>query len=129
MLLHRVIIPNNRLLGRIKKPGDLSGLLEEAYVEFSASLDRGDPRVGAARRDGVLEVYRQVLEQLGAVAHAARDRWKTWRLVWLPLNYGPRPEEYGSQSELDAVMGDVVGRSFTSANDVRYVLNEQFYLY
>jgi len=128
VLLHRVIIPYNRLLGRIKKPGDLAGLLEEAYAEFSASLDRSDLRVGAAQRDGVLEVYRQVLEQLGAVAHAARDRWRTWRLVWLPLNYGLRPEEYDSQSELNAVIGEVVGESFTSANDVRYVMNEQFYL-
>jgi hypothetical protein len=128
VLLHEIIIPYNRLLGRIKRPGSLSGLLERASSEFRAAIDRRDLHLGAAQRDAVHQVFREVLDQLGAVAEAARDRWGTWRLVWLPLNYGLKPEEYDSQAELDAVLGNVMGQPFSSANEVRYVMNERFFL-
>ncbi|TMQ59399.1 MAG: hypothetical protein E6K76_04850 [Candidatus Eisenbacteria bacterium] len=127
ILLRKVILPYNRLLGRIKRPGELTGLLEGACAEFGASLSQPEARLGATERDAAREVFRQVLEQLDEVARSAHRRWRTWRLVWLPLNYGLRPDEYDSQAELDSVLGAVVGQPFSSANTVRYVLNEQFF--
>src|SRR5439155_18749395 len=81
ILLRKVILPYNRLLGRIKRPGELTGLLEGACAEFGASLSQPEARLGATERDAAREVFRQVLEQLDEVARSAHRRWRTWRLV------------------------------------------------
>lgn len=126
VLLGRVIVPYNRLLGRIKRPGELTGLLSQAEAEFGATVAGTGFRLSAAQRTAAREVFRGVLVQLGEGARASRRRWHSWRLVWIPLNYGLRPGEYDSQAEVNAVIGDLVGHTFSSANTVRYIFNDQF---
>ncbi len=127
ILLHDVIIPYDRLLGRMRSPGEITGLLATAHSHFQVALESSDPKLGAAERQAALEVFRQVLDELDHITRASRRRWQTWRLVWIPLNFGLRPEAYDSQREVDAILGDVVGQSFSSANSIRYSLNDEFY--
>lgn len=127
ILLHDVIIPYNRLLGRIRRPGEITGVLATAHASFQETLGSSELRLGAAEQQAALEVFRQVLQKLDDITRASRRRWQSWRMVWIPLNFGLRPEAYDSQGELDAVLGEVVGHDFTSANSVRYSLNDKFY--
>ncbi len=125
-LLRRVIVPYNRLLGRIKRPGELGGLLVQAGAEFDATLAGPALRLDAAQQTAACEVFREVLAQLDDVAKASRRRWHTWRLVWIPLNFGLRPDQYDSQAEVNAVIGELVDHPFSSTNTVRYIYNDQF---
>jgi hypothetical protein len=126
ILLRRVIVPYNRLLGRIKRPGELTGLLAQAGAEFDATLAGPRFQLAAAQRTAALEVFREVLAQLGDVAKVSRHRWHSWRLVWIPLNFGLRPDEYDSQEEVNSVIGTLVEHPFSSTNTVRYIYNDQF---
>ena len=126
IMLRRVILPNNRLLGRIKRPGKLSGLLQQANAEFGAVVAGPTFHLEAAQQTAAREVFREVLAQLGDVAKASRHRWGSWRLVWIPLNFGLRPDEYDSQAEVNAVIGELVEHPFSSTNTIRYVFNDQF---
>ncbi len=128
VLLGRVIIPNNRLLGRIRRPGELTGLLAQAEAEFDAALTAPALSLTAGQRTAAREVFREVCAQLGDVARASRKRWHSWRLVWIPLNFGLRPDEYDSQAEVNAVIGDLLNHPFSSANTIRYIYNDQFLL-
>src|SRR5204862_6620851 len=47
------------------------------------------------------------------------------RLVWLPVQDAPRPEEYDEQSELDARLERAAGVTFTERNRVADVANLQ----
>jgi len=126
ILLRRVIVPYNRLLGRIKRPGQLSGLLAQANVEFDAALAGPTFRLAAAQQTAAREAFREVLAQLGDVARESRRRWHSWRLVWIPLNFGLRPDEYDSQAEVNGIIGDLVDHPFSSTNKIRYIFNDQF---
>lgn len=125
-LLRRVIVPYNRLLGRIRRPGELTGFLAQADTEFEAALGQPTFDLDAGQQTAALEVFREILIQLGDTARAARHRWGSWRLVWIPLNFGLRPDEYDTQAEVNAVIGELEGHPFSSTNTVRYIFNDQF---
>lgn len=139
IILEDVVIPFNNLFGWNKKPHDVAGLAEAALHTFEVVL-ADQPNLqgedGSPRRVMVVDVMTSVLNSINDVSKAARDRWRQshlfWledsRLVWLPLNYGLRPDQYDSQEEWDAVMAAVTGERFTAANTIRYLLNNAFHL-
>jgi hypothetical protein len=52
---------------------------------------------------------------------------KESRLVWLPLNYGLRPEERDSREDWQRILTDLSGVPFTRGNTIEYLVNEQFH--
>lgn len=139
IILEDVVIPFNNLFGWNKKPHNTSGLGEAALHKFEAVIDSASVlhgENGQQRRDAVIDVMRSVLSSINDVSEQARDRWRQshvfWleqsRLVWLPLNYGLRPDQYDTQEEWDAIMAAVTGETLTEANTIRYLLNNAFHL-
>jgi hypothetical protein len=55
-----------------------------------------------------------------------RERWEDNRYVWLPLQYGLRPEEHDTQAELDRIIERATVEDFTRGNRLWYVMNEEF---
>ena len=124
-LLDEVIIPYNRLLGQRKKNDKLLGLGSRAEQIFRVwlYLDSGIPR---EHRDGVMYVFRHLVEFMEDSRERSRDTWEESRLVWIPMHFALRSEDCDTQKELDAIIERTVGASFSTGNDVHYVINEQF---
>jgi hypothetical protein len=139
IILEEVVIPFNNLFGWNKAPHHAGGLAETALQKFETVLTdqpifQGED--GSHRRTMVVEVMRGVLNSINDVSKAARSRWIQWhlfwlrqsRLVWLPLNYGLRPDQYDTQEEWDTVMAAVTREQFTEANTIQYLLNNAFHV-
>ncbi|MGD8628159.1 MAG: hypothetical protein PVH52_03685, partial [bacterium] len=124
-LLEEVIIPYNRLLGQTKKNDKLLGLGSRAEQVFRVwlYLDSGIPK---EKREGVMYVFRLLVELMETSRKMSRDTWGDSRLVWIPMHYALRTEDHDTQKELDAIIERTVGQNFTTGNDVHYVINEQF---
>ncbi len=126
VLLDKVILPYNGLLGRKKKKDTLEELATVARGRFSrlVVLSGATPE---ARTEPVLFVFQRLTAILDAVRAKAAKEWDDPRLVWLPLQYALLPEQYDEQSELDALLERATGVRFSDHNRIRYVANLQFH--
>jgi hypothetical protein len=133
-----IVVPWNRLFGQNKDPHHPAGLIVNAISAFGAHLAQSEHVAGfPARATAAREVFRRTCETIQNVAIENRNRWKQahliWlrqsRLVWLPVNYGLRPGQYDTQTEVDAVISKLTEETFTDANCVEYLLNEQFHIH
>jgi hypothetical protein len=142
LILDRIVVPYNRLFGQNKAGSHLWGYAGPALDEFEAAVRARAPFAtlgdteSRRRLSACREILRSVLESVDGAARAASDRWhqghvfwlKQGGLVWLPLNYGLRPDQYDTQEEWNAIVGKLVGQDLTDANTIRYLLNNQFHL-
>lgn len=127
IILEDVVLPFDRLFGRLKKPIDLSAEIVDATRDFDRVL-RGRSMT-EARNAAASRVLLAVLTRIQDVARAQKRRWDDSRLLWLPLNYGLRPEQIDTQAELDAALEQVVGLPFTACNDIDYLYDNDFYYF
>jgi hypothetical protein len=127
ILLEAVVIPTNQLFGRIKKPVDLSTYVNNAMFDFGIALGRAD--LTGEESAAAAEVLRSVLLQINEVAKSQKKRWNESRMVWLPLNYGLRPEQHDTQTELDSLFERIVGSNFTQNNDIGYLFGDDFFYF
>ncbi|MGE5176642.1 MAG: hypothetical protein ACM3JJ_09745 [Hyphomicrobiales bacterium] len=142
VLFREVLVPFDRLFGREKQPASAAGFCTRAREAFSRLLrDRfpdaadGGPRAMEIRTRAN-EIFRRVLVNVEAVSVASGERWKNQflgfsnrgSLAWLPLDYGIRPEQVDTQHEWDRVLASVTGEPCTDANQVEYLMMEQFHL-
>ncbi|MFQ5599218.1 MAG: hypothetical protein ACE5G2_01550 [Candidatus Krumholzibacteriia bacterium] len=127
ILFEHVLVPYDRSFGRTRKPHVPAGHFERATREFAKVLD-GRPEVasGGAKAQA-MEVLNRVLVGIHKVVRAAEKRWGQSRLVWLPLNYGLRPEQLDTQEEWDHVLAALTAQEFSVENAIEYVLNERFH--
>jgi hypothetical protein len=125
ILLERVLVPYNRLLGQLKRHDSVRGLGTNAHAAFMRWL-HVDSHVPRDRHAAVLRVFDEVLEIIEANRSASLAQWRDSRFVWLPLQYALRPEQHDTQSELDAIIELATGTNFTDGNFVSWVVNEQF---
>jgi hypothetical protein len=126
LLLELVIFPYNRLLGLRKKKDTVLGLASDAESSFRAWLD-GSGLVAPERRDQVSYVFRRLIQIVEENRKASRERWGSERLVWIPLQYGLRPEEHDTQAELNAIVERAVGKPFVGGNRIWYVDSREFH--
>lgn len=124
-LLDEVIIPYNKLLGQRKKNDKLLGLGSRAEQVFRVwlYLDSGIPK---DKREGVMYVFRHLVEFMERSRSRSEDTWEDSRLVWIPMHFALRIEDHDSQHEMDALIERTLGKNFTTGNDVHYIINEQF---
>jgi len=125
VLLDEVVFPYNRLLGQRKRPDTLLGLGMRAEEVFGAWLFTSSG-VEPPKYSGIMYVFRELLGFWEAIRLREKRQWGDSRLVWVPLHFVITPEESDSQAELNAFIERAVGREFTNANDVHYIINELF---
>lgn len=125
ILLDEVILPYNRLLGEWKKSDSLLGLGSKAYLIFSKWVDE-NPDVFPKYQPAVKHVFRQLIEYMEENRQGSRKYWEDTRLVWIPLHYALKFEDHDTQEELDAILEKAVEETFTTGNDVYYVVGGQF---
>jgi hypothetical protein len=152
IIFREVIIPFDRLLGQRKKPMSIKGFGARAFFSFGKYLETHpnsatrNPMTIAALK----EIFLQLILYIDMAVQNSRYRWKDNRLseflvkelgfkdantaifnwgvlCWIPLNYGLRPHQYDTQQELNDILGQILGESFTGCNKVAYLINEQWH--
>lgn len=124
ILLDDVVFRYNYLIGQVKKKDTLSGMIAVAQANFASwLLSSGTDPIQAERHFRVFQSLCKSVEENRA---ALCKRWEGSRFVWLPLQYGLKPEEHDSQEELDAVLERATRRDLTAGNRVWYIVNEEF---
>jgi hypothetical protein len=121
----RVAAEARVLLLRRKKDTTL-GLAREAEIAFRSWLETSGI-VTPERRDEVSYVFHRLVEIVEENRRLSRERWDSSRLVWIPLQYGLRPEQHDTQAELNAIVERAVGKRFIEGNRVWYVDNREFH--
>ena len=127
VLLDEVVLPYNRWLGQRKRHDSLFGFGAQASARFAdwAGSSGGVPADRLAATRGVFE---EVVTIMDENRQASRRRWGDSRSVWIPLHYALRLEDHDTQVEMDALIERSVQKSFTRANEVSYVINQQFHI-
>ncbi len=142
VILEDVLLPFDRAFGQEKKPSHAGGLCRRAAATFDMRLLESPGLLGLsvatleARRETARMIFARVLRDIEDASAQAFRRWRGkflgWDnracLVWLPLNYGLRPEQYDTQEEWDAILGRLTGQPFEDANTIEYLMLEQFHL-
>ena len=127
ILLDHVILPYNRLLGQRKRHDSLTGLGVDAGARFSRWVEESGA-VPTDRQATVREVFDEVVEIMDENRRVSRGHWADSRSVWVPLHYALRLEDHDTQVEIDALIERAVEKSFSKANEVSYVINQQFHI-
>jgi hypothetical protein len=125
ILLDDVLLPYNSLLGQMKKPDTLSGMIAVAHTDFTRWLALSDG-MDIVNRQRVLFVFQTLCDLMEKNRAELRKRWGDSRYVWLPLQYGFTPGECNTQDELDAIIERATQQRFTAGNRINYVINEEF---
>lgn len=125
VLLDEVLLPWDRDLGRIRRPGVLPALRRRAAAVFAGRLE-ALAELPAGRRPQAEAVFEGLTSIVQEVADSLIADWGDSRLVWLPLQLALRPEEHDSQSELDALLARITGRPFLAGHDLDYATDERF---
>jgi phosphatidylserine/phosphatidylglycerophosphate/cardiolipin synthase-like enzyme len=125
ILLEEVVLPYNRMLGRIKRPDSTRGYAARARDAFDLWLNR-DPRIPASARPGLRHVLQTVLDAVEENREGSARYWETSELVWIPIQLALRPEQLDTQPELDRLLERAVEEPFTGGNEHYYLINEQF---
>jgi phosphatidylserine/phosphatidylglycerophosphate/cardiolipin synthase-like enzyme len=125
ILLAEVVLPYNRMLGRIKKPDSTLGYAARARDAFDLWLNR-EPRIPAGARPALRHVLQGVLDAIEENREGSARYWETSELVWIPIHLALRPDQLDTQVEIDRLLERGVGETFSGGNEHYYVINEQF---
>ncbi len=120
-----VIVPYNQLLGRVKTPDSLKSYNIQAINRFYSWL-RMNTVLPEAQRDQLATILQRVLNLLEQQRKKTTAVWKDSEVVWMPLQYGLRPEQYDTQAELNALLEQITQQQFSDANQIYYIINEEF---
>jgi len=125
ILLDDVLYPYNYLLGQRKDNDSLIGMIAVAQADFARWI-LSNTDIPRNRARDVFYVFQTLCDIMEENRRELRERWEDSRFVWLPLQYGLKPEEHDSQAELNAIIECASRHAFTQGNRVWYVINEQF---
>ena len=125
ILLHDVILPYNRLLGRSKSGDSLWGYIAVARRHFDEWLHE-QKNLSESQQNTLRSVFLRTLNMVEENRRNSRALWGSSEFVWIPLPYGLQPEQYDTQKKLNTILELVTGDTFSDANEVYYVINEQF---
>lgn len=125
LILHEVLLPYNQLLGRVKLPDSLKNYNVQAISRFNSWL-RVNTLFSETQRDRLVTILQRVLAILEQQRKKTKSVWKDSEVVWMPLQYGLRPEQYDTQAELNALLEQITQQNFSNANQIYYIINEEF---
>lgn len=118
-VLDRVIIPVDSLFGQVKSV-DLARLGNGAVADFERWL-RDSSAFTAAGQSRARSAFDAWLGAVSVPMRAIVEHQRDSRLVWLPLDLALTHDEYDEQSEVDSLIGRVVGHPFTDRNSLAYL--------
>ena len=124
-LLNNVLYPYDYLLGQRKSDDQLYGFIAVAQTDFARWL-LSSTEMTPQRAKNAFYIFQTLCDIVEENRRELHERWEDSRFVWLPLQYGLKPEEHDTQTELNDVIERATRASFTVGNHVWYVLNEQF---
>jgi hypothetical protein len=124
-LLDDVLFAYNYLLGQRKKDDALRGMAAVAQTDFARWL-LAETAIESEQARRAFYVFQSLCDFMEKTRHELRARWIDTRLVWLPLQYGLKPEEHDTQIELDAILERATHSPFARGNRCWYIINEQF---
>jgi len=127
IMLDEVVFPYNRLLGQRKRPDNLDEFVATGHAEFARWVTSKSGLQQERWRETFF-VFQRLLDIVEEIQDLQRDRWDDTRFVWLPLQFGLRPEDHDTYDELDSIIERAVGQNFTEGNHIWYVINEEFQL-
>jgi hypothetical protein len=125
VILERVLLPYNRLLGQKKDHDSTWGLGAAASAEFYEWLTR-DTSLDFAQLRATTWTFAQVLEVIEAVRAESLGKWEDSRFVWLPFQLALKPEQHDEQHELNAIIERATRQPFTRGNKRWYIENDQY---
>lgn len=125
LLFKEVLIPYDRLLGLNKRNDSLMGFGENARESFKDWLGLQDA-LSAPQMERLMYVFDSLLRIMEENRQGSREVWEDSKLVWMPLQYGLRPDEVDTHEEMDAILEALTEEEFTEENDIHYVINEQY---
>lgn len=123
-LFQDVLLPYDRLLGRMKKHDSVFGYGEIALKQLQTWLDA--QQFSAAQQGAVIAMFKELVHIIDNNRAFAKDAWKGEELTWLPLQYGLHPDQYDTRDEMNRLIEFVAEKPFQNANRIFYVINEQF---
>jgi hypothetical protein len=125
-LLSELVIPVNRLFGQNKKPFRFDAYAVAARACFAKQLVDQFSLWSDATVSAALAAFDATARAILDAAGQAKVRWKDERLVWLPLNYGLRPEQYDTQGEMEEVLSSLLDTPLTHSNQIQYLINDRW---
>ena len=127
ILLERVLIPYDRLLGQRKVNDGLEQYLSDAHSEFGRWILQ-DSGLSTERFDHIYWVFQTLGQIVEEVREFQKQRWDDSRFVWLPLQLALRAEDHDTSEEMRALIELGTNQTFKGGNRTQYVLNEEFQL-
>ena len=125
LILQEVLLPYNQLLGRVKSPDSLKNYNVQAISGFSSWL-RVNTLLSETQRNRLVTILQRILAILEQQRKKTKAVWNDSETVWMPLQYGLRPEQYDTQGELNALLEQITQQNFSNANQIYYIINEEF---
>ncbi len=124
-LLDYMLYPYNYLLGQRKKSDSFKGLSAVARSHFAGWLLKES---GAAEKEvrAAYWMFQSLCDMMEENRAALRDRWEDARFVWLPLQYGLKPEDHDTEEEVQGIIERATRVDFQRGTKTWYVINEQF---
>ena len=118
-VLDRVIIPVDSVFGRVKTV-DLPRLAGGATADFERWVnDSSGIPLGA--RPKTMYAFAAWLEAVTTPIRNLINGTRDSRLLWLPMDLALTFDQYDDQSEVDSLIGRVVGHPFTDRNALTYM--------
>jgi phosphatidylserine/phosphatidylglycerophosphate/cardiolipin synthase-like enzyme len=127
ILLERVLIPYDQLLGQRKSHDGLDQYLSDAHSEFGRWILQ-DSGITMDRYEQVYWTFQELGQIAEEVREFQKERWDDSRLVWLPLQLALRAEDHDTGDEMRALIELGTKQTFKRGNRTQYVLNEEFQL-
>jgi hypothetical protein len=118
-VLDRIVIPVDSLFGRVKRV-DIDRLAAGAAADFERWLSDSSG-IPLAARPAATSAFASWLGAVIAPMRAIIERTHDSRLVWLPMDLALTLDQYDDQSEVDSLIGRVVGHPFTDGNALAYM--------
>jgi phosphatidylserine/phosphatidylglycerophosphate/cardiolipin synthase-like enzyme len=127
ILLEKVLIPYDQLLGQRKANDGLDQYLSAAHSEFGRWILQ-ESGIATGRYEHLYWVFQSLGQIVEEVRVFQKERWDDSRLVWLPLQLALRAEDHDTNDEMRALIELGTNQTFKGGNRTQYVLNEEFQL-
>jgi hypothetical protein len=118
-VLDRVLIPVDSVFGQAKVV-DIARLAGGATADFDRWV-RDSSGLSGVGPLAARSAFNAWLEAVSVPVRSIVGRERDSRLIWLPLDLALTLDDYDEQTEVDSLIGRVVGRAFTDRNALAYL--------
>jgi len=118
-VLGRMLIPVDSLFGQAKAV-DVARLAGSATADFDRWV-RDSSGIATDAQSAARAAFNGWLDAVSVPVRSLVERQRDSRLIWLPLDLALELNDYDEQTEVDSLIGRVVGRPFTDHNTLAYM--------